>query len=96
MLNYKLRTALQQAARTSAARAAAGFACAEVVEVNRDAGSVTLEHAGVVHLSLPPMTMVFDVQRPALLDSLRPGGKVWFKAIDAGGRFIVTGIEGFD
>ncbi len=42
---------------------------------------------------MPPMTMVFQVKDPAMLDKLSAGDKVKFSAEKIGGAYTVTGIE---
>jgi Cu/Ag efflux protein CusF len=42
---------------------------------------------------MPPMTMVFQVQDPALLDKVNPGDKVKFNAEKIPGGYAVTHIE---
>jgi Cu(I)/Ag(I) efflux system periplasmic protein CusF len=67
---------------------------AEVRKVDRDAGKITLKHGEIKSLDMPPMTMVFQVKAPALLDKVKAGDKVRFAAErTAGGAFVVTEIE---
>jgi Cu/Ag efflux protein CusF len=42
---------------------------------------------------MPPMTMVFVLQRPELLGEVKVGDKVRFNAEKVGGAFTVTQIE---
>jgi len=44
-------------------------------------------------LDMPPMTMVFQVKDPAMLDSVQAGDKVRFDAEKVGGAYVVTRIE---
>jgi Cu/Ag efflux protein CusF len=39
------------------------------------------------------MTMVFQVQDPTLLDKVKPGDKVKFRAEKAASGYVVTAIE---
>jgi Cu/Ag efflux protein CusF len=41
---------------------------------------------------MPPMTMVFQVKDPALLEQVKAGDKVKFSAEEAGGAYFVTGF----
>ena len=67
---------------------------AEVRKVDRDAGKITLKHGEIKSLDMPPMTMVFQVKVPALLEKVKAGDKVRFVAEKtAGGAFVVTEIE---
>ncbi|MBK8743105.1 MAG: copper-binding protein [Betaproteobacteria bacterium] len=42
---------------------------------------------------MPPMTMVFQVKNKALLDTVKTGDKVRFKAISENGKLFVTEIH---
>lgn len=65
----------------------------EVRKVDKDAGKITIKHAEVRSLEMPPMTMVFTVQDPALLDKAKAGDKVQFNVVRQGGKFVVTAIQ---
>lgn len=93
MLNKKLMAALVRAAEAHQARARWELAEGEVVAIGEESGCITLAHAGIPGLSLPPMTMVFATKAWILLDSLKPGDKVRFKAVAQGDRYAVTVIE---
>ncbi|MBI5716325.1 MAG: copper-binding protein [Burkholderiales bacterium] len=93
MLSKKLMAALARAAEAHQARACLELAEGEVVAIGKESGSITLAHAGIPGLSLPPMTMVFATKQWILLDSLKPGDTVRFKAIDHGDSYVVTVIE---
>ena len=77
---------------TSAA-AASDMADAEVRKVDKDNKKITLKHGVIKNLDMPPMTMVFQLKDEAMLDKLQAGDKVRFKAIDEGGKLVVTEIQ---
>lgn len=56
-------------------------------------GKITLRHGPLVNLDMPPMTMVFQVQPPELLNALKMGDKVKFHAEDINGVLTVTAIQ---
>ena len=92
--------AAQPAAGAAPAAAPAGGAAntaemsdAEVRRVDKGAGKITLRHGEIKHLDMPPMTMVFQVQDPTLLDKVKPGDKVKFRAEKAASGYVVTAIE---
>jgi len=66
---------------------------AEVRKVDKAAAKLTLKHAEIKHLDMPPMTMVFQVRDKALLDTVKAGDKVRFRAAQEGGQYVVTAIE---
>jgi len=78
--------------RHEAAGAATGSAQAEVRRIDREGRRLTLRHGEIAGLDMPAMTMVFDVQDPALLDGLAVGDKVDFQLVERDGRLVVTGI----
>lgn len=66
----------------------------EVRKIDRDAGKITIKHGEIKHMEMPPMTMVFVAQDPALLDKTSVGAKIRFMATrDDKGRMVVTEIQ---
>lgn len=65
----------------------------EVRKVDKDARKITLRHSEIKKLDMPAMTMVFTVKDPAMLDKVKAGDKVKFKAEGTGGALTVTEIE---
>ncbi|MDX2217571.1 MAG: copper-binding protein [Burkholderiales bacterium] len=66
---------------------------AEVRKIDKDAGKVTLKHGEIKNLEMPPMTMVFKVKEPAMLETLNVGDKIKIAAEKIGGSYTVTRIE---
>ena len=65
----------------------------EVRKVDRDNQKITIKHGEIKSFDMPPMTMVFTVKDPVLLDAAKPGDKVRFGVAREDGKFIVTAIE---
>lgn len=65
----------------------------EVRRIDRDAKKLTIRHGRLEKLDMPPMTMVFQVKDPAVLDQVKVGDKVRFDAEKVGGAYLVTKIE---
>lgn len=65
----------------------------EVRKVDKDAKKITIKHGPLANLEMPPMTMVFQVKDPAMLEQVKAGDKVRFQAEKVGGAFTVTKIE---
>ena len=68
----------------------AGFTDGEVRKVDKAAGKVTLKHGPIANLEMPPMTMVFRVKDPAMLEKVKAGDKVKFKAEKVQGAYTVV------
>jgi Cu(I)/Ag(I) efflux system periplasmic protein CusF len=66
---------------------------AEVRKVDKEGARLTLRHAEIKSLDMPPMTMVFHVRDKTALDALKPGDRVKFKAVNDNGRYTVTEIQ---
>lgn len=64
-----------------------------VKKLDPAAGTVTLAHGPIENLFMPPMTMTFPVQDPAMLAGLSVGAKVRFQAEEAGETIRITKIE---
>ncbi|MCR5864604.1 copper-binding protein [Aquincola sp. J276] len=76
------------------AQAAAGdMTDGEVRKVDKEGGKLTLKHADIKSLDMPAMTMVFVVKDKAMLDKLKAGDKIKFKAINDAGKFTVTEMQ---
>jgi Cu(I)/Ag(I) efflux system protein CusF len=76
-----------------AAAASADMAEGEVRKIDKEASKVTLKHGDIKSLDMPAMTMVFVVRDKAMLDSVKAGDKVRFKAINDAGKFTVTEMQ---
>ena len=81
------------ASTPASAPVAADFASGEVRKVYPDAGQILLKHGEIKSLDMPPMSMVFKVKDKALLDRVKVGDKVRFKAALIGGDYTVTEIQ---
>lgn len=71
----------------------ADFSNAEVRRVDKDAQKVTLRHGPIPNLGMGDMQMVFRVTDPRMLDDLKPGDRIRFKADKVGGQYTVTELE---
>ena len=65
----------------------------EVKKVDKEGGKVTIKHGEIKNLDMPPMTMVFRVSDPAMLEQVKAGDKINFIADKVQGNFIVTKVE---
>jgi len=65
----------------------------EVRKVDRSANKVTIKHGEIKNLEMPPMTMVFQVKDPAMLDPLKAGDKVRFNVEKMAGGLVLTEIQ---
>ncbi|MES2019081.1 MAG: copper-binding protein [Pseudomonadota bacterium] len=64
----------------------------EIRKVDKDAAKLTIKHAELTNLGMPPMTMVFKVQDKAMLAQVAAGDKVRFAADKIGGALTVTAL----
>ena len=65
----------------------------EVRKIDKEQGKVTIKHGEIKNLDMPPMTMVFRAQSPALIDKVQVGDKVRFQAEKVNGTYTVTVLE---
>ena len=65
----------------------------EIRKVDKETRKITIKHGEIKSLDMPPMTMVFQVRDPALLDKVKPGDKVRFTATKADSGYVVTEIQ---
>ena len=71
---------------------AAPAATGEVTKLDKAGGRVTLKHGEIKNLDMPPMTMVFRVSDPALLDNLAVGNRIRFTADRVNGQYTLTSV----
>jgi Cu/Ag efflux protein CusF len=62
-------------------------------KVDKDTKKITLKHAEIPNLEMPGMTMLFQVTDPAMLDLVKVGDKVKFKAEKVGGAIVITEMQ---
>jgi Cu/Ag efflux protein CusF len=73
---------------------AAALADGEVRKVDKSAKKLTIKHGPLPNLDMSmPMTMVYQVKDPAMLDQVKAGDKIKFQAEKVGGAYTVTRIE---
>ncbi len=65
----------------------------EIKKVDKEAGKLTIKHGELKNLAMPGMTMNFRVADPAMLDKVKAGDKVRFKAEHMGAALAVTALE---
>ena len=68
---------------------------AEVRKVDIDAKKITLKHGEIKNLGMPPMSMVFQMKDPSMLEKFKTGDKVRFTADNLNGAMTVMSIEPF-
>lgn len=74
------------------AQISSDMATGEVRKVDKETNKITIKHGEIKNLEMPPMTMVFTVTTPTVLDKIKAGDKIKFKAIQQDGKFMVTEI----
>ena len=83
----------EDAKKEMPAAASGEMAEGEIRKVDMDTKKITIKHGEIKNLDMPGMTMVFQVKDPALLEKVKAGDKVRFKAEKAGGAIVVTDIQ---
>jgi len=66
---------------------------ATVRKIDLKQHKITLKHAAIASIKMPPMTMVFKVKDPQLLDGIAVEDQVLFAVEKHGSDFIVTALE---
>ena len=94
LLVASLFSPLGFAASHGAAALAGAMNEGEVRKVDKDAKKITIRHGPLPELDMPsPMTMVYQVKDPAMVDKVKAGDKVKFAAENVRGAFVLTRIE---
>ncbi len=64
-----------------------------ITRLDAASGKVGIRHEAITNLKMPPMTMVFRLADPALLEGLKVGDAVRFHAENPAGKLTVTAIQ---
>ena len=83
----------EEAKKDTPAAAAVDMADGEVRKIDKENTKITLKHGVIKNLDMPGMTMVFAVKDAAMLDNLKAGDKIKFKAEQTGSAITVTEIQ---
>jgi Cu(I)/Ag(I) efflux system periplasmic protein CusF len=65
----------------------------EVRKIDKDTGKITIKHGAIKHMDMPGMTMVFQAQDKAMLDTVKPGDKIRFMVAYVSGKMTVTDLQ---
>lgn len=65
----------------------------EILTLYKGDGQVTIKHGEIKNLHMSAMTMMFGVMEKTMLDKLRVGDKVKFKAVEKSGSLMITEIK---
>ena len=67
-----------------------GMTAGVVRKLDNDQQKITLKHEALENLGMPPMTMVFRLAKASLIEKVKVGDRVMFRAEQIGGTFVVT------
>jgi Cu/Ag efflux protein CusF len=83
---HEMASATQDAADTT-------LSIGEVKKVDKDTGKLTIQHGPLTNLNMPGMTMVFKTQNPSMIEQVKVGDNIRFRAENVNGGLTVTRIE---
>lgn len=90
LANAELHTAADKPADTQTQEA---LSDGQVRKIDKEAGKLTIKHGPLANLGMPAMTMVFRTSDPAMLDQVKVGDAIRFRAEKVDGYLTVTRIE---
>lgn len=64
-----------------------------IKKVDAASGKITIAHAEISNLNMPPMTMSFKAKSPDMLKKWKEGDKIRFRSADVKGVLTVYSIE---
>ncbi|WP_109422017.1 copper-binding protein [Aeromonas caviae] len=64
-----------------------------ISRIDTQNGKVGIKHEAIANLKMPPMTMVFQVADPALMEGFKVGDAVSFHAESPAGKLTVTKLQ---
>lgn len=91
--SFGIYAAPESTTPTSTAQADSQMSEGEIRKIDKDAKKITIKHGELKNLEMPPMTMVFQVKDPEMVDIVKQGDKVSFVAERLGGRFTITKLQ---
>ncbi len=74
------------------AQSAGEMADGEIKRISKGSKKLTIKHGEIKNLDMPPMTMSFGVSDEKMLELVKKGDKVKFKAESVDGKMVVTEI----
>ena len=83
----------KDAAAPAASAQAQSLSEGVVRKVDKDSGKLTIKHGPLENLGMPGMTMVFHVKDPAMLDEVKEGDSIRFRAEQVNGALTVTQLQ---
>ena len=83
---HEMASATQDASDTT-------LSAGEVKKVDKDTGKLTIQHGPLTNLNMPGMTMIFKVQSPSMLEQVKVGDNIHFRAENVNGSLTVTRLE---
>jgi Cu(I)/Ag(I) efflux system periplasmic protein CusF len=78
---------------TGAVFAASDLTDGEIRKVDKNTGTVAIKHGEIRNLNMSAMTMVFQAKDKSLLDKVKAGDKIRFRAESENGKLLVTDIQ---
>ncbi|MGH1360271.1 MAG: copper-binding protein [Burkholderiaceae bacterium] len=70
----------------------AAMSSGEIRRVSKGSKKLTVRHGPIANLDMPPMTMAFTVSDDKMLDTVKKGDKVKFRAESIDGKMVITEI----
>ena len=64
----------------------------EIRRVSKGSKKLTIKHGEIENLDMPPMTMAFEVSDEKMLEMVKKGDSVKFRAESINGKMVVTEI----
>lgn len=74
-------------------RTETGMTAGVVRKLDNEQKKITLKHEAIENLGMPPMTMVFRFEKASIVDGVKVGDRVMFRAEQINGTFVVTAMN---
>ena len=89
---HSAETPAKESMKSEQTTAAADMTDGEIRKVDKDTKKVTIKHGEIKNLDMPAMTMVFQAKDAAMLETLKVGDKIRFKAVSEKGAFVIAEV----
>lgn len=71
----------------------AEWAQGQVRRIDQTTQKITIKHGEIKSIDMPPMSMVFTLKDPSLLEGINSNDLIEFQATEEGGKYTVTAIR---
>lgn len=78
---------------TNTARADKSYVTGVIRRVSKGSKKLTVKHGAIQSLDMPPMTMAFSLSDAKMIERVKKGDKIKFRAASIDGKMVITELS---